>query len=151
MYNKSAVVLHMLRRMMGDEAFFRSVRRFYFGSRFRKADTEDVRAAFENESGQALEAFFRGWIEGSGTPQVLVSWTRDAGATPPVAVLRVEQRGKTFEFPVTATVEYANGTMEDVPLVIRERAAEFRLPLKGDAKNITLNRDGLTPLEVVGR
>ena len=150
-YNKSAVVLHMLRRMVGDEAFFRGVRRFYFGSRFRKAATEDVRAAFEKESGQALEAFFRGWIEGSGTPQVLVNWTRDAGAPPPVAVLRVEQRGKTFEFPVTATVEYANGTMEDVPLVIRERAAEFRLPLKGDVKNITLNRDGLTPLEIVGR
>ena len=52
---------------------------------------------------------------------------------------------------MTATVEYANGTMEDVPLVIRERAAEFRLPLKGDVKNITLNRDGLTPLEIVGR
>jgi hypothetical protein len=150
-YNKSAVVLHMLRRMMGDEVFFRSVRRFYVGSRFRKAATEDVRAAFEKESGQALEAFFRGWIEGSGTPQVLVNWTRDAGATPPVAVLRVEQRGKIFEFPVTATVEYANGTTEDVPLVIRERTAQFRLPLKGDVKNITLNRDGLTPLEIVGR
>jgi len=150
-YNKSAVVLHMLRRMMGDEAFFRSVRRFYFGSRFRKAATEDVRAAFEKESGQALEAFFRGWIEGSGTPQVLVNWTRDAGAAPPVAVLRVEQRGKSFEFPVTATVAYANGTTEDVPVVVRGRVAEFRLPLKGDVKDITLNRDGLTPLEIVGR
>jgi hypothetical protein len=150
-YNKSAVVLHMLRRMVGDEAFFRSVRRFYVGSRFRKAATADVRAAFEKESGQALDAFFGEWIEGSGTPQVLVNWTRDASATPPAAVLRVEQRGKTFEFPVTATVEYANGTTEDVPLVIRERAAEFRLPLKGNVKNITLNRDGLTPLEIVGR
>jgi hypothetical protein len=150
-YNKSAVVLHMLRRMVGDEAFFRGIRRFYFGSRFRKAGTDDARAAFEKESGQALEAFFLGWIEGSGTPQVLVNWTRDAGATPPVAVLRVEQRGKTFEFPVTATVEYANGTSEDVPLIVRERTADFRLPLKGDVKTITLNRDGLTPMEIVGR
>jgi hypothetical protein len=82
---------------------------------------------------------------------VLVNWTRDAGATPPVAVLRVEQRGRTFEFPVTATVEYANGTTEDMPLVIRERATDFRLPLKGDVKNIILNRDGLTPMEIVGR
>jgi hypothetical protein len=150
-YNKSAVVLHMLRRMMGDEAFFRSVRRFYFGSRFRKAATEDVRAAFEKESGQALETFFRGWIEGSGTPLVKVSWTHEPGATPPVAILQVEQRGKTFEFPVTATVAYANGTTEDVPLVIRERVAAFRLSLKGDVKDIILNRDGLTPLEIVRR
>src|SRR5206468_2080855 len=36
-YNKSAVVLHMLRRLVGDEAFFNGVRRFYFEHRFRKA------------------------------------------------------------------------------------------------------------------
>ena len=35
-YNKSAAVLHMLRRLVGDEAFFRGLRRFYRESRFRK-------------------------------------------------------------------------------------------------------------------
>jgi aminopeptidase N len=33
----------MLRRIVGDEAFFRGIRRLYFGSRFRKAGTNDVR------------------------------------------------------------------------------------------------------------
>jgi hypothetical protein len=150
-YNKSAVVLHMLRRLLGDEAFFRSIRRFYFGSRFRKADAQDVRAAFEQESGQALEAFFRGWIEGSGTPQVVMSWSRDPGATPPVVVMRVEQRGKTFEFPVTVTLQYANGTAQDLLVVVRERVGEFRMPVSGEVKDLILNRDGLTPLEILGR
>ena len=58
-YNKSAVVLHMLRRLVGDEAFFRGVRRFYFGSRFGKAGTEDVRAAFEKESGRDSRGVLR--------------------------------------------------------------------------------------------
>jgi hypothetical protein len=35
--------------------------------------------------------------------------------------------------------------------VVSKRSAEFRLPLKGDLKNLTLNRDGLTPLEIVRR
>ena len=65
--------------------------------------------------------------------------------------LRVEQRGKDSEFPVTVTLRYADGTTEDAQVVVRERTAEVRLPLKGDVKNITLNRDGFTPLEIVGR
>ncbi len=36
-YNKGAVVLHMLRRLVGDDAFFHGLRRFYVESRFTKA------------------------------------------------------------------------------------------------------------------
>jgi hypothetical protein len=150
-YNKAAVALHMLRRMIGDEAFFRGIRRLYFSARFAKAGTDDVRAAFEKESGQNLQRFFDAWIEGSGTPVVAYSWARAAGDASPAAALRVEQRGRESEFPVTATLTYAGGATEDVQIIVRERTAEFRLPLKGELRDIVLNRDGLTPLEIVGR
>ncbi|MCX6550141.1 MAG: M1 family aminopeptidase [Acidobacteria bacterium] len=148
-YNKSAVVLHMLRRMIGDDAFFRGIRRFYFGSRFRKAGAEDVRLAMEAEGNQRLESFFDAWIHGSGTPRVRMTWRRDATSTPPVAVVRVEQVAKASVFPVTATVRYASGSAEDFQIVVRERVAEFRLPLTRAPRDITLNRDGLTPLVVL--
>ena len=150
-YNKSAVVLHMLRRVVGDEAFFRGVRRLYFASRFRKAGTSDVRQAFEKESGRSLEAFFEGWINGSGTPQAAVSWTPGRDAAAPAVTLRVEQRGKIFEFPVTATLRYATGQVQNVQVVVRDRVSEFSLPVTGDVKEVTLNRDGLTPLDIVSR
>jgi aminopeptidase N len=150
-YNKSAVVLHMLRRVIGDEAFFRGIRRLYFGARFAKVGTADVRAAFEKESGQDLARFFDAWIGGSGTPAVAFSWTRAAAGAAPEVALRIEQRGRESEFPVTVTLRYANGEAEDRQVVVRERAAEFRLPLKGELRNVTLNRDGFTPLEIVGR
>jgi aminopeptidase N len=150
-YNKSAVVLHMLRRVIGDEAFFRGIRRLYFGARFAKVGTADVRAAFEKESGQDLARFFDAWIGGSGTPAVAFSWTRAAAGAAPEVALRIEQRGKDSEFPVTVTLHYTNGAAEDTQVVVRERVAEFRLPLKGELRNITLNRDGLTPLDIVGR
>ena len=150
-YNKSAIALHMLRRMVGDEAFFRGVRRLYFGARFAKADTGDVRKAFEQESGRDLARFFDAWIGGSGTPAVAYSWSRAAGGDAAEAVLRVEQRGKQSEFPVTVTLRYADGRAEDAQVIVRERESEFRLPFKGDLKDIILNRDGFTPLEIVGR
>ena len=43
-YNKGAAVLHMLRRLMGDEAFFRGLRRYYAENRFKKAGTDDLQA-----------------------------------------------------------------------------------------------------------
>jgi hypothetical protein len=150
-YNKSAVTLHMLRRIVGDEAFFRGVRRLYFGFRFDKADTRDVREAFERESGLDLRRFFDTWIGGSGTPAVAFSWSRPAGGAAEEATVRIEQRAKESEFPVTVTVQYTDGRVEDVQVVVRERAAQFRVPLKGSVRDIQLNRDGLTPLDVVGR
>jgi hypothetical protein len=72
-YNKSAAVLHMLRRLVGDEAFFRGVRRFYRESRFRKAGSEDFRLAMERESGRSLERFFERWIYGGTLPKVKFS------------------------------------------------------------------------------
>jgi len=150
-YNKAAVVLHMLRRMMGDEAFFRGIRRLYFGARFGRAGTDDVRAAFERESGRPLGEFFDAWINSSGTPAVAVTWSVVADAAPPAVAIRVDQRGKTSEFPVTATLRYVNGSVEDVQVVVRGRTADFSLPLKGALKDVVLNRDGLTPLEIVGR
>src|SRR5207248_2554696 len=57
-YNKSATVLHMLRRLVGDDPFMRGLRRFYRTSRFKKVGTEDFRAAMEKETGKSLERFF---------------------------------------------------------------------------------------------
>jgi hypothetical protein len=150
-YNKSAVVLHMLRRLIGDEAFFRGLRRLYFGFRFDQAGTDDVRAAFEKESGLDLQRFFDAWIGGSGTPQVAFTWSRAAGAAGEEALVRVDQRGKESEFPVTLTVQYSDGRVDDSQVIVRGRTAEFRVPLKGSVRDILLNRDGLTPLEIVGR
>lgn len=150
-YNKSAVTLHMLRRIIGDDAFFRGVRRVYFNFRFDKADTDDVREAFERESGTDLKRFFDAWIGGSGSPLVAFSWNRPAGSPSDEALVRVEQRGKESEFPVTLTVQYTDGRSEDTQVVVRGRVAEFRVPVKGTVRGILLNRDGLTPLEVVGR
>ena len=88
-YNKSALVLHMLRRMMGDDAFFRGLRRFYLDSRFSKVGTDNVKKAFEAEYGKPLDRFFERWIMNSGVPQIVVSHTvSGAGPTAGGAVRR---------------------------------------------------------------
>ena len=69
-YDKGAWVLHMLRGVVGDEAFFRGARTFLEAHRFAKAGTEDFRAALEAASGRDLRAYFDRWIYSTGLPRL---------------------------------------------------------------------------------
>jgi hypothetical protein len=52
-----------------------------------------------------------------------------------------------FDFPITATVEYADGSTEDHLVVVDDASTTLSWPLRGKLKKISLNRDKLTPLE----
>ena len=144
-YNKSAVVLHMLRGLVGDEAFFRGIRRFLDTWRFRKAGTDEFREAVEAESGQPLGRFFERWIYGDTLPQVTVSWrdTPDVGGGRH-AVVRVEQQGEElFDFPLQLSVVYTDRVTASVTVAVRDRVTEATIPLLGAIRSIEANRDGL--------
>jgi aminopeptidase N len=137
-YNKGAAVLHMLRRLVGDEAFFRSVRRFYSTWRFRKASTEDLRAVFEVETRQPLDRFFGGWIYGQEIPHIRFEWRTEGNS----AVLRFEQlRDEVFVVPVTVSLQFADRTSRDHIVIVDDRSVEVRLPVSGILRNIDINRD----------
>ncbi|MSO45855.1 MAG: hypothetical protein EXQ59_03695 [Acidobacteria bacterium] len=137
-YNKSAAVLHMLRRTIGDEAFFSALRRFYTEQRFKKASTGDLRQVLEAESGRSLEMFFARWIYEADIPRI-----RYAAAIGGSAVtVRFEQvGGNVFELPVTVTLTYADGRSQDVIVQLDDRVIERRLPIEGVVKRLQVNRD----------
>jgi hypothetical protein len=144
-YNKSAAVLHMLRGLVGDEAFFAGVRRFYRTNRFKKAGTEDFRAAMETASGVSLERFFERWIYGSSLPRLKFGYTLD-GAD---AILHVEQLGEDiFDFPLVVSLQYADRKAVDVVIPVTGRSVEKRVPLAGTLKGVELNKDAATLAEI---
>ncbi len=69
-YDKAAMLFHMLRRTVGDEAFWETLREIYAQRRFRKTAWSDLLAAFEAHSGMALDAFFTQWIGRAGAPRL---------------------------------------------------------------------------------
>ena len=144
-YNKGAIVLHMLRRLVGDEAFFKGLRTFYRDSRFRKVGTEDFRGAMEYASGRPLERFFQQWIYGSTIPRVKVGY-RVEGTD---VVLRVEQVGEVFDVPVTIVLQYADRRNTDVVVRATEQVVEQRVPLTGTLRGIEVSKDDGTLAEIV--
>ena len=133
-YNKAAVVLHMLRRLIGDEAFFSGLRRFYQTHRFAKAGTDDLQRAFEAETPMKLDNFFERWIRGATLPSLRVTSSIDDAAGR--ATVRVEQIGDVFDVPLTVNVQYIDGTSEQVTVPVTAARVEHTIPLKSRARRI---------------
>lgn len=72
-YGKSLMMFNMLRQMVGDEAFIKSVRLFYEKNRFRSASFDDIRKAFESVYGRGLATFFSQWIDRTGAPELKIA------------------------------------------------------------------------------
>lgn len=129
-YNKGAWVLHMLRREIGDAAFFDGLRAYYDAYRFRNATTSDFRRVMEGVAGRPLDAFFHQWLVRADEPEIEVRWRLDAGAV----VVRVVQTqpGVPFTVPLDLGVRTdASGIVRrlgTVQVSSRETTARFDAP-----------------------
>ena len=128
-YNKSVVVLDMLRQLIGDEAFAAGLRRFYQERKYQKAGTDDLRQAFETEAKQPLGRFFDQWVMGSGLPTVKLSSVLESSGQ--AVLLRIEQSGEIFDVPVTVSIAYDNLPTQYVTLRVHGAVTEERVVLKG--------------------
>ncbi len=73
-YPKGATILHMLRFVMGDKPFFRSLQHFLEKHSFQAVDTYDLMKAVKESSGQNLDWFFEQWIFKPGHPVFNISY-----------------------------------------------------------------------------
>ena len=151
-YNKGAMVLHMLRRLIGDEAFFNGLRRFYNEMRFKKAGTDDLIRAFETEAARSLESFFERWIHDSDLPELRFAYHTEsrlsgqAGETD--VVLTFEQGETLFEVPITVTLHYRDGRAESVVVPVTEQLTEVRVPMTGRLRDVKVNEDHAALAEI---
>src|SRR6266550_1026069 len=132
-YPKGAWVLHMLRGVIGDSAFFRGLRTYYRAYRDSTATSEDFQQVMEGAAGVELGWFFRQWLRQPGYPQLDVTWQYDAASGR--VLLGVTQSQKAtwglFRIPVL-TLEFrgADGTAwrRDVLLTGRQAFPRFDIP-----------------------
>lgn len=108
-YDKGSWVLHMLRGMIGDEAFFDFIEDYYNSEfRFSSATTEDLAAIASDSYGEDLTWYFDQWIYGDGHPDYDVSWQCESDETKSGYVLdlyieQVQSGGTFFTMPIRTT------------------------------------------------
>ncbi|MEO9952421.1 M1 family aminopeptidase [Nonlabens sp.] len=75
-YNKGGMVLHMLRKKLGDTDFEQTLQNYLNDSQlaYNYAKTPQFKSIAETTSGQILDEFFNDWIYGEGYPQHNINW-----------------------------------------------------------------------------
>ena len=143
-YAKGAIVLHMLRGILGDSLFFRTLKTYAAtpGLAYQTAVTEDFQAVVQQVSGQNLDYFFKQWIYGEGYPAYQATFS--GGASASTVTVRLQQRNATastpvsFTMPVQIKVQSAAG---DTTVTVFNNLADqtFTVPAKGLVTNVVID------------
>ena len=115
-YEKAGFVLHMLRREIGDSAFFNGIRAYYAAHRHGNALTGDAQAAFEKAAGRELGWFFDQWMRRPGVAAVKADWRWDAARRAVVVTVTQGSRVAPYRLSLSVAVQPAGDGM-----VVRQR------------------------------
>ena len=137
-YKKGAWTLHMLRGVVGDEAFWSGIREYYRLYRDKNASTADFRRVMEEASGRDLGWFFDEWLTRGGMLKVRGRWSWDEGT------LRLDleqlQAAEPYRMPIEVAIEVAGEEDRRTDRVeLRERRQSFTIPLDREPRSVTLD------------
>jgi aminopeptidase N len=135
---KGAAVYNMLRNVIGDQAFFKGVKAFMDQYSFKSANSEDLRKAMEQASGQDLRYFFLQWLESSGSPEFKLSYTVFRTQKGFRVVGKVSQDMDTFRMPVDLRIE-TEGNPEDKKVEVVGTSSEFSVDTFGKPRSVMLD------------
>ena len=136
-YNKGGRVLHMLRNYVGDSAFFKALNLYLTTNKFRSAEAQQLRLAFEEVSGKDLNWYWNQWYYGAGNPNLDIAYAYDeASKKIKVIVNQAQTSDKIFKLPVAIDVyNGANKTRYKVWVQNRSDTFSFAASSKPDLVN----------------
>jgi len=131
-YGKAAMIFHMLKKMTGEDIFYRSLRDFIKEKAFQKASWGDLRAILERNYGKDLQWFFRQWLDEKGLPELRFK------------NVKAVRKGSKFE----VSFDIAQGEkayVMDVPVTLHfgdiKRKESFRVDKKTNSFSMVVDRE----------
>ena len=143
-YPRGAWILEMLRREIGEDAFWAGMRRYVREHARGVVETDDLRRAMEEESGRNLLPFFRQWAFGPGYPRFKVALRWDEKTSEAVVSVDQTQTGpglpEAYAARTALLLRGPFGTRRE-PVRLESRHEEFRVKLDGRPTSLALDPD----------
>lgn len=119
-YDKASMVVHMLRKKLGDIDFFQGATNYLNDPAltFGFAKTEDLKRNMEATSGKDLTEFFNDWIYGEGFPRYTIKWNQQNSNNFNVKISQTQSHSSVsfFEAPVPLRLKGSQGESLDIVL-----------------------------------
>ena len=139
-YDKGAYILHMLRQVVGDEAFRRALTAFQSEHRFAKAGTEHLQEALQHASGRDLSAYFQAWVYGTRLPQLRLAHRTEPGASGFRTLVEVGATDLPGSVPLEIAVVHGAGR-ETRTVMLDPDGGRFTIETADRPRKVELNAD----------
>jgi aminopeptidase N len=151
-YNKGAVIIHMIRKLVDDDdVFFDILRTYQDQYKNGVASGEDFKGVVENKSGQDFDNFFDEWYYGEGYPTFTVKWNFDSDT------LYIQQKQKAsttvtpfFHIPVDYKIGFSDGTYDTLRLLATSTDELFKFDMDKEVKSLAFDPEGWVLKKVSG-
>ncbi len=142
-YSKAMMVLHQIRRELGDEAFWQGLREFYAAHEFQPSSWTDLLRSFPRAQGRTIDpaAFRAMWLDRSGAPTV---WLDSVDDSPNKIRLRqtMESGGEAwFAFDVPVRAQYEDGSTANLSISLSGATGEITAPSKSRLTRVEIDPD----------
>jgi len=146
-YAKGAVVLHMLRGIVGDNVFFNIMKQYAGqpGLAYNVATTEDFERVAENVSGLDLSYFFSEWIYGQNYPKYSFGWASKEVLNNNYSVLievnqSVNNTPVYFTMPIQIRITTSTG-VQNVTIFNNQLSQTFEIQVTGQPTAVEFDPD----------
>lgn len=140
-YNKGGRILHMLRNLTGDDAFFASLNKYLTTNRFGTGSGHKLRLAFEEVTGKDWNWFFNQWYFGNGHPRIDISYQYNAETQLASVIIKQIQAGdKVFKLPFAIDIWHGNEKKRQL-VWMENKADTFNFTVKSKPDQINVDAD----------
>jgi len=140
-YGKGSMVFHMLRRMVGKDLFFATLRQFAMQYGGKQAGWEDIKRIFEETSGQGLDGFFSQWLDRPGGPQLKLENVKvQTNSNGYIVSGDVVQEGEVYQLLLPIEVDEGSGKKR-LFLEVSKRRSPFSMEVSRIPLKLTLDPD----------
>ncbi len=129
-YQKGGRILHMLRKVVGDEAFFEALRDYLNTNKFTAVEAHNLRLAFEKITGEDLNWFWNQWFFDKGFPNIEINYVYNDSLKQQLIITeqkQVKDKERVYRLPV------------DVDFYSNFKAARKRITLENAIDTFTFN------------
>ena len=141
-YNKGGLVLHMLRRELGDAAFFKGLNLYLTQHAFQAVEAHDLRLAMERVSGRDLNWFFNQWFFAKGHPELKVEVDYSKPENLLLRFSQVQDLNETPVFQLPITVSWYEGEVRKTKTVQVSKAEQELVLENGSPVSLVYVNEG---------
>ncbi|MDL1939590.1 M1 family aminopeptidase [Candidatus Jettenia sp. AMX1] len=138
-YGKTAMVFHMLRRMVGDELFYTALRNFYKNKIWQQASWKDIQHTFEDIGKTDLSWFFEQWVNRKGAPFIELGKTEVEKVSDGWLVkAEILQKDTPYRLSIPVILELEDGNFSTT-VELKETSNTFSIQTKSQPKYIAID------------